>query len=278
MKGTLTPVAAAVGLALASVSAHALNAPALGTAAPPINGLYLAVWDSSGNNSEVVNLGYLASDTTLSSGALTPNSATSPFAPAVNPATGTGNVLQLDFGTIPQFSSLFTSSNVGSTDFMVVDATAGAHPSVQVTSASTPSTAYSALNGIIINIQGETTDWADDTNVANSGVATDTTGTTTWSVQKGPLAGGQLVTNQQFGASVGTALDFYEMDGNTSTHKLATTQYANSTGAGFWFLSTSGDLTWNVPSAVPIPAAVWLFGSGLLGLIGIGRRRVDAAA
>ena len=30
-------------------------------------------------------------------------------------------------------------------------------------------------------------------------------------------------------------------------------------------------------SAVPIPAAVWLFGSGLLGLVGIARRRIRAA-
>jgi len=28
---------------------------------------------------------------------------------------------------------------------------------------------------------------------------------------------------------------------------------------------------------VPIPAAVWLFGSGLLGLIGIARRRITGA-
>jgi hypothetical protein len=27
------------------------------------------------------------------------------------------------------------------------------------------------------------------------------------------------------------------------------------------------------PSAVPVPAAVWLFGSGLLGLIGVARRK-----
>ncbi|MDT8283315.1 MAG: VPLPA-CTERM sorting domain-containing protein [Gammaproteobacteria bacterium] len=27
------------------------------------------------------------------------------------------------------------------------------------------------------------------------------------------------------------------------------------------------------PSAVPVPAAVWLFGSGLLGLVGVARRR-----
>jgi len=30
------------------------------------------------------------------------------------------------------------------------------------------------------------------------------------------------------------------------------------------------------PSAVPVPAAVWLFGSGLVGLAGIARRRKQA--
>ncbi len=29
----------------------------------------------------------------------------------------------------------------------------------------------------------------------------------------------------------------------------------------------------NAPSAVPVPAAVWLFGSGLMGLVGVARRR-----
>ena len=29
-------------------------------------------------------------------------------------------------------------------------------------------------------------------------------------------------------------------------------------------------------SAVPVPAAVWLFGSGLLGLVGISRRKKEA--
>jgi len=41
-------------------------------------------------------------------------------------------------------------------------------------------------------------------------------------------------------------------------------QFANLT------LNSSGDL---IGTAVPLPAAVWLFGSGLLGLAGIGRRR-----
>jgi hypothetical protein len=32
----------------------------------------------------------------------------------------------------------------------------------------------------------------------------------------------------------------------------------------------------NAVSAVPVPAAVWLFGSGLLGLVGISRRKKSA--
>jgi len=30
------------------------------------------------------------------------------------------------------------------------------------------------------------------------------------------------------------------------------------------------------PPAVPVPAAVWLFGSGLLGLVGVARRKKAA--
>ena len=33
------------------------------------------------------------------------------------------------------------------------------------------------------------------------------------------------------------------------------------------------DLAFHVVSTVPVPAAVWLFGSGLLGLIGFARRK-----
>ena len=40
---------------------------------------------------------------------------------------------------------------------------------------------------------------------------------------------------------------------------------------------TSAGLTFTPMSAVPIPAALWLLGSGLLGLAGVARRRVGAA-
>ncbi len=42
---------------------------------------------------------------------------------------------------------------------------------------------------------------------------------------------------------------------------------------GEWNLTAAGMLTYNAPSAVPVPAAVWLFGSGLIGLVGVARRK-----
>lgn len=36
-----------------------------------------------------------------------------------------------------------------------------------------------------------------------------------------------------------------------------------------------GTLTFNSPSAVPVPAAAWLLGSGLLGLAGVARRKAS---
>ena len=65
------------------------------------------------------------------------------------------------------------------------------------------------------------------------------------------------------------------------------TPYSTSRGYGVWgdgtmsvglvsfgtgLYSYSGFTTW-APSAVPVPAAVWLFGSGLIGLFGIARRK-----
>lgn len=47
-----------------------------------------------------------------------------------------------------------------------------------------------------------------------------------------------------------------------------------TTELGVWNLSSNGELSFSAGvSAVPVPAAVWLFGSGLLGLVGIARRR-----
>ncbi|MES2099763.1 MAG: VPLPA-CTERM sorting domain-containing protein [Pseudomonadota bacterium] len=60
------------------------------------------------------------------------------------------------------------------------------------------------------------------------------------------------------------------------------TQFGNATGFATVTLASSGDFTYNLageaPAAVPVPAAAWLLGSGLVGMGGFMRRRKAAAA
>jgi hypothetical protein len=77
-------------------------------------------------------------------------------------------------------------------------------------------------------------------------------------------------------ATVGTAAALYGFTGNGTP-----TNGVESYILGSVTLSTSGVLTitgnsTTTPPAVPLPAAVWLFGSGLLGLVGVSRRRKAA--
>jgi hypothetical protein len=52
---------------------------------------------------------------------------------------------------------------------------------------------------------------------------------------------------------------------------------ATTTAAAFTVSLTSAGLVYNSPTVTPLPAAVWLLGSGLLGLAGVGRRKSKAA-
>jgi len=72
-----------------------------------------------------------------------------------------------------------------------------------------------------------------------------------------------------------------------SSYYWSATEYAPSTSSAWFFGMSNGSqnhydktvnlYAWAVQSgdvsAVPVPAAVWLFGSGLLGLIGVARRK-----
>jgi hypothetical protein len=68
-------------------------------------------------------------------------------------------------------------------------------------------------------------------------------------------------------SSVGTAAQFFGYTGNNVAGTL------NSYLLGSATLGADGTLAIN---AVPLPAAVWLFGSGLMGLVGVSRRRKAA--
>lgn len=76
-------------------------------------------------------------------------------------------------------------------------------------------------------------------------------------------------------ATVGTTIALYGITGNNGLGAVQSYVLGTAT------LGTNGTLTLagnsvTPPPPVPLPAAVWLFGSGLLGLVGVSRRRKAA--
>ena len=59
---------------------------------------------------------------------------------------------------------------------------------------------------------------------------------------------------------------------------LATSTSNSSGSAGKMNISYSLTSVSNVPAAVPVPGAVWLFGTAVAGMIGIGRRKASISA
>src|SRR5215831_6524694 len=70
--------------------------------------------------------------------------------------------------------------------------------------------------------------------------------------------------------------------GHTNATPVLEFEFANSQNVGMWSLDATGAVTYTLAAAavseVPLPGALWLFGSGLLALVGIGRRRNASAA
>ena len=58
------------------------------------------------------------------------------------------------------------------------------------------------------------------------------------------------------------------------TNTLDGSTFVQTFASGQWVIDpTLGKVSYSQVSAVPVPAAVWLLGSGLVGLVGISRRK-----
>lgn len=271
MKAMIKPFAAAVSLALASAAAHAqLAAPGFGTTAPANNQLMLAIWDGNDTASQIVTLNYTYADLTTG---FNPTSPASPYTLATNPSTGTGSVYQLNFGTVPGWSTNFANPTTQNTQYLLGAMNAIPGNAYDVTSVSAP-VLNSNLQADVVNaLSQEVTSWAQVAGTAGSYF--DATGGTLLSINSATSyyqSGTMQTVTQQFGAAVGTALNFY----NVGQVPRGQASAPVSAFAGFFYLSSTGQLTYNIPaavSAVPLPAAVWLLASGVAGLGAIGRRR-----
>jgi hypothetical protein len=280
MKLSITPVALAVTMALGAAVAQA-QTPTYGTTSPADgganDGLYLAVWDNSTKATDLIDLTSVYSQITAASGTLSTPTPGSNGWSTVSNFDGFASVDQLNLGTISNFSSIFpTSSQSAATQYGVFSANnGGTGVAATLAVGSTPNVAEAGVKTLATSILGESSNW---NSASNTSPLSDTTGTPSFSIPgQGALGGGDLgIPGDSFSAQVGTAANFYNYVTSGRPATLTTTEYGYNGEAGFWFLSSAGDLTWNLiasTSTVPLPPAVWLFASGLIGLGLIGRRR-----
>lgn len=95
----------------------------------------------------------------------------------------------------------------------------------------------------------------------------------------GPQSGDYLAANINGSLVLSDAPSFVmavwdaNLNGGTWVGDSSAVYYGNGNAVQLTFNTSGGVYVVDVVTAVPVPAAVWLLGSGLIGLVGVARRR-----
>jgi hypothetical protein len=282
LKLKLAALAAAVASALAA-PAHALVGGAANNGS-----LFVSVWDTSsgGSYSFVQDLGYQI-NSFLPSGVTDPSPTNlngGPFTGDKTPNAG----LHLDFNVSSFLSSYTGSLSTLAWRVFAADSTASSPTTNErrlVTTVTQGTTSSSPLTNSGLTIV--------TTNVGNSGAFYNGAGCAAGSVagsnctstdtSSASWAGNVSTLNISSFGAIGDVLNMLYVAQNGTNPGSGTLQpssqlFSNANGLASWTLSSAGQLSYDVPAGVPLPAAAWLFGSGLLGIVGISRRRKLAVA
>jgi len=281
MRISVTTIAASVMLALGSAAAVAAvpSVPSQPAPAPiPLpdttvnstgSGLIVSIWDSVRGVSLVDYVG------------LTENQ----FLPGNTNATPDAGLV-LNFGAVSGYSSVFGTSDAANIQYTVASAVYTGTllgKVLETTLASAPTTIRNAAVGAAVSavrsFTGNLNANCANANPCTAATSADATyaGQTLWAEKYGnnlPISAA---------ANVGTALGFYLISASSSSVTANSTiqQYANVNGVAQWLLDATGNLTYTVPGGtapVPLPAAVWLLLSSLVGFGTVARRRKDGGA
>lgn len=242
--------------------------------------LFLSVYDPALNKSYIRDLG-INMNNFLFNGSTAATAGTVAFAPNTPVNIGSGNVTSsgynLTFGQDPLLSS-WMGSTLSSNAIWMVGAgdSSGFQPryittvgSGNPTLVANPSlNLFSNVDGYLYGNNQLTTNGSNmGVNLNGSAAATPADGVAVYFTSGISSDWATSETSFLSTGKVGQSLGFYDLTGNAGVNVTAT-KYAGAT----WTLASNGTLGYSV-SQVPVPAAIWLFGSGLLGLVGISRRK-----
>ena len=136
-------------------------------------------------------------------------------------------------------------------------------------------TSFTGLSSTISNISGDFGDANADPNFSSVDVATGLTSGSAFHSNITSSAASFHTWNIE--ALLDTPIEFawthLVAGGATTTQNLGYWGISSATGLIVFDTTAASVQSQLTPSAVPVPAAVWLFGSGFMGLVGVARRR-----